>query len=107
VSSFTYFPGGTEKAAAKEVVVEAARTVSNINFKVPADSRRPPPVQSTAAKSAAEYEACLRASNERNIDRKIKLLQGFEKSYPQSAALPQIYEDLLESFITKGDAVTA
>jgi len=79
VSSFTYFPGGTERTAAKEVVVEPARTVANINFKVPADSRRPPPVPNTQAKSASEFADYQRASNERNMFTRIKLLQSFER----------------------------
>jgi len=107
LSSLTFFPGGGDRAMAKEIVVEAARTVSSINFKVPADSRRPPPVLTTGAKSALEYSAYERATNERNIYTRIKLLQGFEKSFPQSAALPRVYEDLLDSYIAKGDPNTA
>ncbi len=107
VSSFTYFPGGTEKTAAKEVVVEAARTVSNINFKVPADSRRPPPVQSTQAKSAPEFTDYQRASNESNIFTRIRLLLNFEKNFPQSLLLPDVYEDLVDLYIAKGDPSTA
>jgi len=107
VSSPIYFPSGSDRAAAKEIVVEPARTVSSINFKVPADSRRPPPVTSTLTKNALEYSAYEKATNERNIYTRIKLLQGFEKSFPQSVALPRVYEDLLDSYIAKGDPNTA
>ena len=107
LSSFTYFPGGTDRTAAKEVVVEAARTVANINFKVPADSRRPPPVPNTQAKSASEFTDYLRASNERNLFTRIKLLQSFERNYPQSLLLPGAYEDLVDLYIAKGDPSTA
>jgi hypothetical protein len=107
VSSFTYFPGGTDRTAAKEVVVEAARTAANINFKVPADSRRPPPVPNTQAKSASEFSDYQRASNERNIFTRIKLLLSFEKNFPQSLLLPGAYEDLVDLYIAKGDPSTA
>jgi tetratricopeptide (TPR) repeat protein len=107
VSSFTYFPGGTERTAAKEVVVEAARTAANINFKVPADSRRPPPVQSTQAKSSPEFTDYQRASNEGNVFTRIKLLLNFERNYPQSLLLPGVYEDLVDLYIAKGDPSTA
>lgn len=107
VSSFTFFPGGTERTAATEVVVEAARTVSNINFKVPADSRRPPPIQSTQAKSAAEFTDYQRASNESNVFTRIKLLLSFERNFPQSLLLPAVYEDLVDLYIAKGDPSVA
>ena len=107
LSSFIYFPGGTERTAAKEVVVEAARTVANINFKVPADSRRPPPIANTQAKSAPEFTDYQRASNESNLFTRIKLLQNFERNYPQSLLLPGAYEDLVDLYIAKGDPSTA
>jgi tetratricopeptide (TPR) repeat protein len=106
VSSFTYFPGGTDRAAAKEVVVEAARTAANINFKVPADSKRPPPDQYTQ-QSASEITDFQRASNERNIFTRIKLLLSFEKKYPHSLLLPDVYGDLVDLYIAKGDPSTA
>jgi tetratricopeptide (TPR) repeat protein len=87
--------------------VEPARTVSNIDFKVPAGSRRPPPVQSTLAKSSTEYSAYQRASNERNIYTRIKLLLSFEKDFPRSDLLPRVYEDLVDLYIAKGDPNTA
>jgi hypothetical protein len=103
LSSFTYFPGVTDRTTAKEVIVEAARTVANIQFNVPADSRRPPPVPNTQAKSASEFTDYQRASNERNLFTRIKLLQSFERNYPQSLLLPGAYEDLVDLYIAKGD----
>src|SRR5262245_56189784 len=41
LSSPTFFPGNAERTRATPIVVEAARTISNIDFKVPADSQRP------------------------------------------------------------------
>jgi hypothetical protein len=107
VSSFTFFPGGTDRNAAKEVVVEAARTAANINFKVPADSKRPPPVQSAQARIDPEFTDFQRASNERNIFTRIKLLIRFEKNYPRSSMLPDVYGDLVDLYIAKGDPSTA
>ena len=107
VSNFTFYPGGSERTGATEVVVEPARTVANINFKVPADSRRPPPVQSPMARSAAEFSAYQRASNEGNIFTRIKLLVSFETNFPQSSLLPRVYEDLVDLYTAKGDPNTA
>ena len=107
LSSFTYFPGGSERTAAKEVVVEPARTVSNINFSVPADSRRPPPVQATLAKSASEFYDYQRSTNERNTLTRINLLLNFERNYPHSQMLSNVYEDLMDLNIAKGDATAA
>jgi hypothetical protein len=107
VNSFTYFPGGTDRTAAKEVVVEAARTAANINFKVPADSKRPPPIPSPQARSDPEFTDFQRASNERNIFTRIKLLLSFEKNYPRSLLLPDVYADLVDLYIAKGDPSTA
>jgi hypothetical protein len=106
LNSFTYFPGGTDRAAAKEVVVEAARTAANINFKVPADSRRQPP-GTWQATTTSEYNDYQRASNEHNIFTRIKLLESFERNYPQSLLLPGAYEDLVDLYIAKGDPSTA
>jgi len=107
VNNFTYFPGGVDRSAAKEVVVEAARTVANINFKVPPDSRRPVQEQATKAKSAPELEAYQRASNERNMYTRIKLLMSFEASYPQSKLMPYAYDDLVDLYIAKNDVASA
>lgn len=104
VSSFTYFPGGTERTAAKEVVVEAARTVPNIDFKVPADSKR---VEYAWAKGTADFTDYQRASNEGNLFTKIKLLLNFEKKFPSSQLLPGAYEDLVDLYIAKGDVSMA
>jgi hypothetical protein len=107
LSNFTYFPGGADRAKATAVAVEPAKTVSNINFKVSADSRRPPPFQSALGKSAVEYSAYTQASNERNIFTRIKLLLSFEKNFPHSELLARVYEDLVDLNIAKGDPNTA
>jgi hypothetical protein len=107
LSSLTYFPGGIERIAAREVVVEPARIVSNIDFKVPKDSKRPPPVQSTKAKSAAEFDDYERASKQTSTPARIQLLLNFERNFPQSELLPNVYEDLMDLHMVKGDPTTA
>src|SRR5262249_8956254 len=41
VSNLSYYPGGTDRAKAVEVVVDAAKVKANVDFAVPADSKRP------------------------------------------------------------------
>jgi hypothetical protein len=48
LSSPTFFGGSGDRAKGTGIVVEPARTISNIDFKVPADSRRPEQVSPAA-----------------------------------------------------------
>ncbi len=107
ISSLTYFPGGLDRANAREIVVEAARTLVNINFKVPAAARRPPPDRSTGAQSAAEFNAYDQASKQGNSKTRIAMLLSFEKNFPQSSMLPRAYEDLVDLYSAQGDLKTA
>jgi hypothetical protein len=107
VNNLTYFPGGFDRTKAREIVVDAAKTLANINFKVPADSRRPPPDKSTGAKSAAEFNAYDQASKEGKSNARIAMLLSFEKNFPQSSLLPRVYEDLVDLYSAQGDLKSA
>jgi len=107
VNNLTYFPGGFDRAMAREIVVEAAKTLVNINFKVPADSRRPPPIQSMGMKSAAEFNAYDQAMKEGKSKTRIGMLLSFEKDFPQSTLLPRVYEDVLDLYSAQGDLKSA
>jgi len=107
INSLTYFPGGLDRTNAREIVVEAAKTLVNINFKVPAAARRPPPDRSTNAKSAAEFNAYEKASKEANGKARIALLLNFEKNFPQSSILPRAFEDLVDLYSAQGDLKSA
>jgi hypothetical protein len=105
LSSPTYYPGGTDRERAKEVVVEPARTASSVNFAVPADSKRPvSPVYSAGATfSATEYIAYSQIMSARDAAAKEKLLQDFEKNYPKSALLPDIYVTLIDFYASNNN----
>ena len=110
INSLTYFPGGLDRTNAREIVVEAAKTLVNINFKVPATARRPPPSFSgkpAAANSAAEFNAYDQASKQGNSKTRIAMLLSFEKNFPQSLMLPRAYEDLVDLYSAQGDLKSA
>jgi hypothetical protein len=103
LSSPTFFPGGADRTKATAIVIEAARTISNIDFRVPADSRRPNQIAaaSVTLANAAEASAYQQASNEKNLFTKIKLLRDFETRYPKSTLLPRVYDDLMDLYTAK------
>jgi len=104
VSSPTFFPAGGDRSKATSIAVEPARTISNINFKVPADSRRPNLIVEANAAEASAYQ---RASNEKNLFSKIKLLRDFETRFPKSALMPKVYDDLMDLYIARNEPDTA
>ena len=107
INSLTYFPGGLDRTNAREIVVEAAKTLVNINFKVPAAARRPPPDRTSTAKSAAEFNAYEQAFKQGNSKTRIAMLLSFEKNFPQSSMLPRAYEDLVDLYSAQGDLKSA
>src|SRR5262249_8152429 len=80
VSDLTYYPGGKDRGRAMEVAVEAAKVKPNVDFIVPADSKRPtqlanpfdqrPPV-------SPEFEAYRALMRETDLAKKLSLLLGF------------------------------
>jgi len=107
LSSPTFFPGGADRTKATAIVIEAARTISNINFKVPADSRRPNQIASVTLVNAAESSAYQRASIEKNAFTRIKMLRDFETRYPKSTLMPRVYDDLMDLYTAKNEPDTA
>ena len=96
VSSLTYYPGGTDANQAKEIAVEAARITSNVDFSVPPNIN---PLASRGDPSrTSEVIAYLRITIETGIDRKLNMLLTFQKDFPQSQALPEIFETLMYTY---------
>ena len=109
LSSPIFFPGGADRTKATAIVVEAARTISNINFRVPANSQHANEIAaaSVTLANAAEASAYQQASNEKNLFTKIKLLRDFETRFPKSSLLPKVYDDLMDLYIAKNQPDTA
>ena len=109
LNDLQYFPNAKSPAQATEIEVEAARIRADVNFTVASGSSRPPQPAPRASSglnglSAAEFTAYRDISAEANLDRKIALLLGFEKAYPKSLALPQVYTSLMNIHVTRGDS---
>jgi tetratricopeptide (TPR) repeat protein len=112
LNSLRYYPDGASPAQANEIQVEAARVRTGVNFTVAAGSARPVPPTPRAAGtinsfSPAEFTAYRAILAEPNADRKARLLLDFQKQFPKSIALPQVYVSLMNIYMTRGDARTA
>ena len=104
----TYFPGGTDRAKATEVNVEPAKVTAIESFKVPAQStRQVTPTIPRLPQSDQEYLAYVRINSERNIENKKKLMLNFERDYPRSNRLPEVYMELSRTLASQTDFVRA
>jgi hypothetical protein len=106
VTSLTYYPGGNDASKAKQVAVEPARIVSNVDFVVPTDSRRPvsPPPRPPGA-SQVEQNAYHLALSQKTPHAKMSALLAMEKAYPRSPLMPEVYVALADMYATQKDAV--
>src|ERR1043165_7569342 len=109
LDNLQYFPNGNSPLQPTEIEVEAARIRADVNFTVALGSSRPPqpaPRGSFGPMSLtpAEFKSYSDISAESNIDRKVSLMLAFEKAYPKSLALPQVYTSLMNIYVMKGDS---
>jgi hypothetical protein len=109
VNNLTFFPGGTDRTNAAEIAVEPARIKSNVDFVVPADSKRPAPPSGllAAAGNSSEYSLYRRITAEPLVENRLKLLHEFERTFPASAQLPEVYTSLMEIYIIKSNPARA
>jgi hypothetical protein len=106
LDNLTYYPGGTDRNKATEIPVEAARVTSNVNFSVPAESKRPlPPALTTA--TSQETSAFSRITAQQAVAAKLKLLAEFERNYPTSTRLAELYVDLSRACAAQSDLARA
>jgi len=59
--------------------------------------------QVTLVAGSAEDKAFTAATSEQNIDNRINLLLAYEKNFPNSKALPDVYVSLLDAYSQKND----
>ena len=109
LNNLQFYPNGNSPAQATEIEVEAAKVRADVNFTVASGSERPPTPAARAfsglsALSPGEFQAFRAISAEANIDRKMILLLAFDKAYPKSAILSQVYTSLMNINMTKGDS---
>jgi hypothetical protein len=112
LNSLQFFPKGNSPSQAIEIEVEPARIRADVNFTVASGSSRPPaPPPRTAGGlyglSGAEFAAYRDISAEANLDRKFVLLLAFEKNYPKSTVLSQVYTSLMNINGLKGNSRSA
>jgi hypothetical protein len=94
LDNLTYYPGGTDRTKATEILIEPARVASGINFTVPAESRRPVTPATSFSATSPELNAYRRITTEQTAGAKLKLLLEFEKNFPRSVRLAELYMDL-------------
>lgn len=112
LNNLQFFPNGNSPSQATEIEVEPAKIRADVNFTVASGSSRPPQPAPRAsfglnALSAAEFTAYRDIAVEGNIDRKLALLLAFEKNYPKSSALAQVYTSLMNIYVTKANSRSA
>src|SRR5262245_21992224 len=61
----------------------------------------------TVSEVAAENTAVTKIGAERNLDAKKKLILNFEKTFPKSNRLPELYMDLSRALVSNGDLSAA
>ena len=105
VTNLTYYPGGTDRAGAVEVVVDSAKVRANVDFAVPADSKRP--VALPRPPASPEWDAYHTITLEKNPAKKLNLLLNFEQKYPQSKQLPEVYTSLMDIYVTNHNETKA
>ena|SRR5688572_1660963 len=103
IATPTYYPGGLDRTTAQEVVVEAARVRTGVDFAVPPGSTRPPPPAPRGNFSSApnETSAYVKIINERGVDSRLRLLHQFEQQYPNSVYRPEVYAAVMEIYVGK------
>ena len=106
-----FFPNGNTPTQATEINVEAAKTRADVNFTVGKGSSRPSQPTTAAgglnAMTQEEFIAYRQITLEPNVDRRLTLLQDFEKKFPKSAAMPNIITSLMSIYVTKSDPAKA
>jgi hypothetical protein len=104
VTRLTFYPSGSEAASAQKISVEPARIVSSINIVVPSIVTTSAAQTSNRAYEVVDY---VRIDGESNLDRKLKLLQKFQKDFPQSDILPDLFPIIMDVYIARQNTETA
>jgi hypothetical protein len=108
LDNLIYYPGGTDRAKATEVTVEAAKITTIGSFAVPAQSKRAiAPSISSSPQSGQESIAYRQIAAERNAESKKKLMLNFEKTYPNSSRLAEVYVELSHTLASQTDFAKA
>jgi hypothetical protein len=103
LNSLSYFPAGTDQAKATVVNVEAAKITGAIDFSVPSGSKRPVAPQFTSVGSDPGTAAYNAIKAEKRSDVRKKLLLNFEKNYPKSSRIAEVYIDLSRTLASQSD----
>jgi hypothetical protein len=90
----TYFPGGTDQTKATTVTVDAAKIASIAEFSVPAGSKRTVAPSFSLPQSDPGIAAFREITAQKDRETKKKMLLGFEKNYPKSSRIAEVYIEL-------------
>jgi hypothetical protein len=94
LNDLTYFPGGKDRSNATLVTVDAAKITNVAPFNVPSGSKRPVAPGFGSPQTDPGVAAYGEIKAEKNPETKKKLLLNFEKNFPKSSRLAEVYIDL-------------
>jgi hypothetical protein len=103
LDNLTYFPGGTDQSKATVVTVEAAKIIPIEDFAVPAGSKRTVAPSISPPHSDPGLAAYLQITQEKNRETKKKMMLNFEKNFPKSSRLTEVYIDLSRLMASQTD----
>ena len=103
LDQLTYFPGGVDRTKATPVSVEAAKVTAIESFNVPAGSKRVVAPTFTSPQSDPGLAAFAQIGAQKNNEAKKKLLLDFEKNFPRSSRLSEVYIELSRVLASQSD----
>jgi hypothetical protein len=108
LENLMYYPGGTDRTKATLVTVEPAKVTTIGSFTVPALSTRAiAPSIFRGSPGDQEYITFIQIKSERNIETKKKMLLNFERDYPKSSRLVEVYMEFSRLLASQTDFVKA
>jgi hypothetical protein len=103
LDQLTYFPGGTDRAKAELIAVEAAKVTAIAEFAVPAGSKRAVATPANSLPVDPGLAAFQTIKAEKNPETRKKLLLSFEKNFPKSNRLAEAYIELSRVLASQSD----
>jgi hypothetical protein len=103
LDQLTYFPGATDPTKAEPVTVEPARITGIAEFAVPTGSKRTVAPAFSLPQADTGMAAYVQIAAEKNPEARKKLLLNFEKKFPKSSRLAEVFIDLSRLLASQSD----
>jgi hypothetical protein len=99
----TYFPGSVDQSKATVVTVDAAKITPIADFFVPAGSKRTVAPSISPPNSDSGLTAFRQITEEKNREAKRKMILSFEKNFPKSSRLTEVYIEMSRLVASQSD----